>query len=653
MNFPVHNFEVKSSPKNRNFAFHETLSEGHEIYFLGNFENSIQNPDAIAEEIFGTAIDHIKQSKISNTYDKFEEALKVVNLNTKQALDGKKPDIIMAYFEFNQLFLTQSGKSESYLVRDHSVSQISEGGEDDDDLFLNILSGEVNLNDTIILSSKRLLRSITTNEVVQIFARENFEESCDQLEDILEQKNTENISVTCIGIGKKENTNAAGFLSKMVKKGNEIIASTKTEKIKQAPTPTPLMEDIPSQQETEPIENQNEELFEAQKPLVANNIPPRKKPMKSPITILDKTPDKKKMLLIAGIVFGILILILFFRFISNIESSEKKELKEQIDIAYEALQQADTFLLQGERTSAQEYLEKALQSAQNVAKSKSKIFRSDVGLILAQIEQKQLQVENAKKVTPNLVTDLSLKNDNLESLGLLELRGNLYVNDSKKVFKTVSNVVEKGVPLSEKETIIAKAAQADQSTLVYLSDAPRLIEYKEGVITPMNTADESWKSGVDIQTYGRYVYVLDPVENQIWKYERRRTNYSSAGAYSDGADLSRAVSLSIDGSIYVLTDDGNIKKLFRGKETEFSFRELPSTPFEGKNLKLSSSADLDFIYVLDPDNQRVLVFVKGDRYATYKKQVLYGDLDARDFVIDESGQKVYLLTKDKVYTFAL
>ena len=368
---------------------------------------------------------------------------------------------------------------------------------------------------------------------------------------------------------------------------------------------------------------------------------------------LDPNFMRKKLLPVAAILLVAFLLVIFIKFIFSFESTEKKELRESISIAYESLEQAETFLLQGERIKAQEFLDKAYESAQKVAKGKSKLFRSDLALILAQVEDKQLQVENAKKVTPNLVTDLGLKEDNLRAQGILELKGNYYVNDAKKVFKTVSNIVEKGLSASEKETIMAEASRPDQNLLLYLTNGPRIIEYKEGVITPMNTADESWKSGIDIRTYGRYSYVLDPVNNQIWKYERKRTNYSSAVAYSDGTDLSRAISFSIDGSIYILTDEGTIMKLFRGKKVDYDFKDLPSNGFSGKQLRLHTTAELDFIYILDPENQRILVFVKGDRYATYKKQILYGDLDVRNFSIDELGQKVHILTDDKIYNFSL
>jgi hypothetical protein len=102
-----------------------------------------------------------------------------------------------------------------------------------------------------------------------------------------------------------------------------------------------------------------------------------------------------------------------------------------------------------------------------------------------------------------------------------------------------------------------------------------------------------------------------------------------------------------------LSDDGTLQKLFRGAKADYGFKEVPSVPFSGKNIKVYTSTELEFLYILDPDNRRILVFVKGDRFATYKKQVLFDIADARDFVVDDTGQKVNVLTKDKIYEFSL
>ncbi len=656
MAFATHTFETNPSKENLGFSFHETLGEGQEVYFLGKFPEDTIDPKMTAESLFGAIVESFANSDISDPYDRFEDALKAVNLEAKKLKPNlpKVPEIVIAFFDFHNLYLSQSNESEAYLVRGTNLSQITETSADNSVLFANILSGQVAIDDIVLLSTSRILRSLTTNQVIDLLNRSDFDESINLLRHELTQSSEEDVLVTAIGIGKKDSSSSSGFLSKVVQKGKELTENKKKAKPVEDPELVERVEEIKEEElETDDFED---EAFE-------NENPPLKvKDLLGKFQGLKKLKNmknfkgfkpKKNALIIAGTVFVVLVLVIGIKSIANFESTNTKELRENLSIARESLVQADTFLLQGERSSAADFLKKAQESVQVVLSSKSKSFRSDAQFLLADIQEKQLQVENAKKVTPQLLADLGVKNDNLEAVGLLELNGNLFVHDLKQVHKTIRNIVEKGLPLSDKDTILASTTRADQNSILFLTDSPRVIEYREGLITPMNTEDETWKRGLDIKTYGRYAYILDPVENQIWKYERRRAKYSPAIAYNQGADLSRGISMTIDGSLFILSDDGTLQRIFRGVKTEYSFRDLPSVPFAGKNLKLYTTPNLDFLYLLDPDNSRILVFVKGERFATYKKQVIFDVPDTRDFVIDDAGQKVNVLTKDKIYEFSL
>ncbi len=655
MTFSAHTFETNPSEGNLGFAFRENIGEGQEVFFLGKFHEEDVDPKTVAESIFGSVVESFTSSKTGDAYDRFEDALKSANLEAQKRKKNWKqiPNIVIAFLDFNNLYLSQSGECEAYLVRGTSISQITEIPEKENVLFSNILSGQVMVEDVILLSSTRLLRSVTANQIVDTMGRSDFSEAVGLLRHELQSASEEDTLVTAIGVGKKEVSQSAGFLSKMVSKGKKIEKDL--EPVKVAPKKEVVTED----EDDFDNEDFEEETFTPntaveEEPLKVGDLLNKFKGITEKFHFKKRTlKPQKNLVIIAGTILIILIVGIGIKSIANYESTDTKALREQLSIAREALVQADTFLLQGERQSASEYLQKAQSSVQTVLSSKSKNFRSDAQFLLADIQEKQLQVENAKKITPQLLADLGVKNDNLESVGLLELGGNLYVHDLKQVYKTVRNIVEKGLPISEKETILAAAVRADQNTLLFLTDAPKIVEYREGLITPMGTEDDVWKRGLDIKTYGRYAYILDPVENQIWKYERRRAKYSPAIAYNQGADLSRAVSMTIDGGIYVLSDDGSLQKIFRGVKTDYEFRELPSIPFSGQNLKIFTTENHDFLYLLDPENARILVFVKGERFATYKKQVIFDVPDARDFVIDDAGQKVNVLTKDKIYEFSL
>lgn len=649
MAFSVHTFETNPEG-NLGFAFHQAVGEGQELYFLAKFAPETKTPQSMAEIIFGAVVDHMESSTIDDHYDRFEDALKAANVEAKKNnITGKNPpEIVVAYFDFHQLYLSQSGPSEAYLVRDHGVSQITEIADTTEDLFLNILSGQVQIDDVILLSSNRILRTLTANELADTLGRQNFREASNQFRQELSQKSEEDLLVTIIGIGKKEETPAAGFLNRMVSTAEKAAAPLKEAMSNDS---SPVEKDLPAETQDAPA------YASAATPnaSVANASNVATAGMKK----LSQFRPQKNLVILAGVVLVLLLVGMGIKSISW-ESEEEVQLREELNIAREALQQADTFIIQGERDSAKEYLNKADKSVQEVFKSKSKLFRSDAQFILAAIKDKQLQVENAKQVTPSLVADLGVKSDNLSARGLLQLDGSFYVHDNKNVIKTVRNVVESPSVLSASGgTVLAGGSRPDQKTLVFITDDPRLVEYREGIITPMQTQDENWKKGIDIKTYGRFVYMLSPTDNQIWKYERRSANYSGATAYNTGnTEMADAVSFTIDGSIYMLSASGEITKLFRGQSQDYDFREMPSIPFSGPSLKIYTSAELDYLYILDPDNKRLLVFTKGDRFATYRRQVLFNNEDGalenvRDFYIDDSGQKVSLLTEDKIFEFNL
>lgn len=657
MSLSIHTFETNPHENKICFAFHENIGEGQELFFISRFPEKTKNPKDIAENIFGVLIRVLQNSKISDPYDKLEDALKAANLEYKKfaAQVPDVPNIAVTYFNFHNLYLSQSGVSEAYLIRDMKISQISETLEKGDELFLNILNGQISIEDVIVLTTRRILRSITSNQLIDIFSRSNFSDASNTLRQELTNSSGEDFLITVIGVGKKEETPAAGFLSRVLTKKKE------------RPVITPsTVDNTPSEDAEENLSQVDQQSFEEDtheesfyNPPASSNAPQFLNQIKKGLNIFSPQKLKgifqpgNKLSVFAGVAFVLLVLGVSIKLILGIESDEEIFLREQLDIAREALNQADTLLLQGDRAQATDYLKKSKESIQTVLSSQSKNFRSDAQFMLADVQEKQLQVENARKVTPNLLADLGVKNDNVHALGMIELRGGLFAYDQKQVYKTIRNIVEKGLSISEKENIVAGTSREDQNNLMFLTDTPRIIEYRDGVIAPMNTDDETWKRGIDLKTYGRFVYFLDPTENQIWKYERQRANYSGAVPYNQSADLSRSVSFTIDGAVYIINDDGTIQKLFRGELQNYEFRDMPAVSFQGQNLKILTRTDLDFLYILDPDNERLLIFVKGDRFATYKKQVLFGVSGAQDFTIDELGQRVNILIEDKIYEFSL
>jgi hypothetical protein len=165
---------------------------------------------------------------------------------------------------------------------------------------------------------------------------------------------------------------------------------------------------------------------------------------------------------------------------------------------------------------------------------------------------------------------------------------------------------------------------------------------KKSVIT--NSGD--WKNAGGLATYNGNIYVLDKSQNQILKYVSADSGFVKANYFSTiSPDLSKAVSIAIDSSIYALTSDGNISKFTKGATDTFTIAGL-DTPLSNPTQIYTNASDSN-VYVLDNGNSRIVVF---DKSGNYKNQYQAGVLKtAKDFDVLETAKKIYVLSGGKIY----
>lgn len=161
---------------------------------------------------------------------------------------------------------------------------------------------------------------------------------------------------------------------------------------------------------------------------------------------------------------------------------------------------------------------------------------------------------------------------------------------------------------------------------------------------------ESLAAVVDLKTFLGNIYLLVPEKNQILKFNALAEGYSvGSGWLAADVDISDAVSLAIDGSIYVLKKDGRLLKFERGNLIgDFEIKGLDG-PFDNPKA-IFTTVDSDYLFVLDAGNRRVVVLRKT---GFYHSQYLYeGDqafLDAKGLFVDEAAGAIYLLDGTKIY----
>lgn len=163
----------------------------------------------------------------------------------------------------------------------------------------------------------------------------------------------------------------------------------------------------------------------------------------------------------------------------------------------------------------------------------------------------------------------------------------------------------------------------------------------------------------DIKDLGIYfgnVYLLIPSQNQILRAVVVEGGEYSTAKYwvtTENPPLADAVSMTIDGFIYVLKSSGEVLKFEKGELlSDFGLKELDQPLSDPR--AIFTTTDSERLYILDAGNKRIVV---TDKDGLYQSQYLYeGEgafADPKGLFVDEVGGVIYLLDGTKIYKIAL
>lgn len=163
-----------------------------------------------------------------------------------------------------------------------------------------------------------------------------------------------------------------------------------------------------------------------------------------------------------------------------------------------------------------------------------------------------------------------------------------------------------------------------------------------------NSSD--WQKAGGLSSYFGNIYVLDKNQNQILKFVQTDSGFSKTNYFSSTSpDLSKAISMAIDSSIYVLSLDGGVAKYTKGNAENFSLTGIDK-PLSNPTGIFTTIGDNN-IYILDNGNSRIVVFDKSGNYKSqYQATVIK---IAKDFEVLEKDKKIYVLSSGKIYEIDL
>ncbi len=152
-----------------------------------------------------------------------------------------------------------------------------------------------------------------------------------------------------------------------------------------------------------------------------------------------------------------------------------------------------------------------------------------------------------------------------------------------------------------------------------------------------------------IKTYLTYLYFMDPSANQIYRYPRAEGGFGERQNWlKSGSDIKNAVDFAINDDLYVALDS-EIIAYFQGKKDGNINFEKPTVPFSID--KIYSEPDMEFIYVLDNKNHRVVQYSKDGKIINqYWNESISG---INSIAVDEKNMSIYLIKEKRVEMFSI
>lgn len=163
--------------------------------------------------------------------------------------------------------------------------------------------------------------------------------------------------------------------------------------------------------------------------------------------------------------------------------------------------------------------------------------------------------------------------------------------------------------------------------------------------------DPQWGEIADMGFFGDNLYLLDKGKNQIWRYGAAEEGFGSRQAWftQGGADLSQVNAMAIDGSIWLLAQNGKMLKFTQGAPVGLSLAGLAKSLSSPALIRTNEESQ--FVYVLDKGNRRILVFSKSGEYQS--EYLWEGISEVTDMVVLEAERKIFLLAGSKIYEIDL
>ena len=188
-----------------------------------------------------------------------------------------------------------------------------------------------------------------------------------------------------------------------------------------------------------------------------------------------------------------------------------------------------------------------------------------------------------------------------------------------------------------------------ENDIYFINDEKLLFKLSTAndAITAAKFAVNEKISITDLGSFKNFIYILDKDNNQVYRLTKTPEGFDSSSNWNKavGLDLKDATAIAVDGSVYILKNNGEIIRLSNGKPDNFKINSI-DPPLQSP-AKIKTTESSKFIYILEQTNKRVVVVSKetGNLVIQYSSPTF---TDLKDISIDEADKKIFVLNNTTV-----
>jgi hypothetical protein len=387
---------------------------------------------------------------------------------------------------------------------------------------------------------------------------------------------------------------------------------------------------------------------------VSEHLDNKTSELKKRITVVPRSTK----FLIAGTLLAVVLLWVSVSWLSKSQAESKllKAYNEQLAAIEDMSERAAGAVIYKDENQARSLYANAINLV-NALPTATPEQTGKKATLLAEIDTAMNELRHMVTIpNPALVGDLSSTTSEVYGVALTKTTDQFYLFGSDAHLYSLNRdqkqfVKETAEPLGENSPILAASSE---NTLLYAlqqTGVARFDTVSKTASTLTLTGATGWS---DLLAYSNRLYVLEPSnpgEGQLYRYNRSGDAFTAPSKWIEAksTELNGAVSFAIDGSVFILKQDGSIIKYVSGSEV--GWKPGVVDPPLTQATDLWTDADSAYLYVLEPVTKRLIVYKKdtGEFLVQYRSDAF---TSLTDFLVDEENYTIYLLSGSKLYSIA-